>query len=135
MKKRKDAAYEEAKLALQDYESSLKQLEENSGPSSPKISTSSGRRVFGTATKQVQESSNTKIKLDIDNNNSDSEDEFEARESNDVEFEKSEKVVNVDTAILREESEVAHDPVFKVMALLFNFCVLVFISFPLFFFL
>lgn len=113
LKKRKDAAYEEAKLALQDYESSLKQLEENSGPSSPKISTSSGRRVFGTATKQVQESSNTKTKLDIDDNNSDSGDEFEARESNDVEFEKSEKVVNVDTVILREESEAAHDPVFK----------------------
>lgn len=62
-KKRKEAADEEARLAFQDYELSLKQLEDKNEVESENLNVSSGRRVFGAAKKQVQDSRD-KIKSD-----------------------------------------------------------------------
>ncbi|GMI69439.1 hypothetical protein like AT4G02400 [Hibiscus trionum] len=79
MKKRKEEAMEEAKLALEEYE----QLEGTNGAVNSKPATASGRRVFGRANSEVPDS-NKKTKTDtmkVDNyyGNSDSED-FKAKE-------------------------------------------------------
>lgn len=115
MKKRKEAADEEAKLALQEFESSLKQLEDKDEVESRSIGPSSGRRVFGAPIKQHQESGD-KIKTGKHYGNSDSEDDYEAREDVDVTHGRmnyEQKDMNVDPSFLREESEIGHDPVFK----------------------
>ncbi|KAL6978386.1 hypothetical protein U1Q18_020054 [Sarracenia purpurea var. burkii] len=80
LKKRKEAADEEAKLALEEYESSLKQLEDKGVEEKvKKTGTPSGRRVFGAPKKKVKESSN-KAKVDNYYGGSDSEDNLEAKE-------------------------------------------------------
>ncbi|KAF8401450.1 hypothetical protein HHK36_012389 [Tetracentron sinense] len=115
LKKRKDAAYEEAKLALQEYESSLMQLEDTTGAESPKIDTSSGRRVFGVAKKQSQELS-SKINSNNNGGNSDSEDDFKAEESVDVGHDNSSaslKDAHINPILLHEGSGIGHEPVFK----------------------
>ncbi|KAK2965173.1 hypothetical protein RJ640_019928 [Escallonia rubra] len=115
LRKRKEAADEEAKLALQEYESSLQQLKGKSEAESKKMGTLSGRRAFGTESKKVQQSS-SKIKSDNFYSNSDSEDDIEVNEDVDVGQGKrnfTHKDVNIDPDLLREDSEVGHDPVFK----------------------
>ncbi|KAL2538946.1 U3 ribonucleoprotein (Utp) family protein [Forsythia ovata] len=115
LKKRKDAADEEARLALEDYESSLKQLEGKGGEQSRDMGALSGRKVFGVSKKQVQETSK-KVKTDNYYGDSDSEIDVEAKEDEDSEHGKSNisvREVNVDPDLLREESEISHDPVFK----------------------
>ncbi|XP_057963892.1 uncharacterized protein C57A7.06 [Malania oleifera] len=115
LKKRKEAADEEAKLALQEYESSLKQLEGAAGAESPKVASSSGRRVFSAAKKHAQQSSN-KIKSEKNYSNSNSEDDIMDEENTDVQHDSGkdlQKDVNIDLDVLREESEIAHDTVFK----------------------
>lgn len=124
MKKRKEAADEEAKVALQEYESSLNQLEDKSNTESLKTGTSSGRRrVFGAPKQQVQESSK-KIRSDNYYGNTDSEDDFETKDDVDVGHARRNylhKDINVDPNVLREESEISHDNVFKVREYLFSF--------------
>lgn len=107
MKKRKEAACEEAQLALQEYESSLKQLEDSNERESPKQGTSSGRRVFGAVTKQLEEAPGKDI---------DSENDFEPNEN--VDFGNEENIsvhrdVQVDPGILLEESENDRGALFK----------------------
>ncbi|CAL5437272.1 unnamed protein product [Camellia sinensis] len=118
LRKRKEVADEEAKLALEEYESSLKQLEDKEVEGKVKTGTTkSGRRVFGARKKQVEESSNkNKIKVDNYYGSSDSEDNLEGREGIDAEQDTNNKFlkdVNIDTVLFREESEIGHDPVFK----------------------
>uniref|UniRef100_A0A5B7CB94 U3 small nucleolar RNA-associated protein 14 n=1 Tax=Davidia involucrata TaxID=16924 RepID=A0A5B7CB94_DAVIN len=115
LKKRKEAADEEAKLALQEYESSLKHLEDKSGVEGLKTGTSSGRWVFGAPKKQVEESSK-RVKSDHYYGNSDSEDDFEVKEDIDVGHNRTDnlqKDINIDPDLLREESEIGQDPMFK----------------------
>ncbi|KAK9281752.1 hypothetical protein L1049_004657 [Liquidambar formosana] len=115
LKKRKEAAQEEAKLAFQEYESSLNQLGDTSGAENSQISISGGRRVFGAAKKQVQESTkNTKSDIDYDSSNS--EDDFKASENKDIGHDRSDnlrKDVNIDAALLHEDSKIGQDSVFK----------------------
>ena len=115
MQKRKETADEEARLALEEYESSLKQLGDNRVVENVKKGTASGRRVFGAAKKHVVDSSN-KIKVDNYYGSSDSEDNLEAKEDIDVGQVRSNnfKDINIDTDLLREQSEIGHDSVFKV---------------------
>lgn len=123
MKKRKEAADEEAKVALQEYESSLKQLEDKSDGESQKPSSSSGRRVFGAPKQQVKESSK-KIRVDNYYGNSESEDEFETKEDVDLGPARRNylhKDINVDPNVLREESEITHDSMFKVSKFFLSF--------------
>ncbi|KAI8574762.1 hypothetical protein RHMOL_Rhmol01G0378900 [Rhododendron molle] len=116
LKKRKEAADDEAKLALEEYASTLKQLGDKRVQEKVKSGTTSGRRVFGAPKKKVEESSK-KVKLDNYYGNSDSEDNLEAKEDIDAGQDGSsifQKGVNVDPDLLREESEIGHDPVFKM---------------------
>lgn len=120
MKKRKEAANEEAKLALQEYDLSMKQLEDTSGADISKASASSGRRVFGAAKPQIQRSS-TRTKRDIDYGSSSGEDDFKTKENIDIGNERSNdsrKDADIDVNLLREESEIGHDPLFKVICFL-----------------
>lgn len=115
LKKRKEAADDEAKLALEEYESTLKQLGDKTVQEKVKSGTTSGRRVFGAPKKKLEESSK-KVKVDNYYGNSDSEDNLEAKEDIDAGQDGSsifQKGVNVDPDLLREESEIGHDPVFK----------------------
>jgi len=110
------AADEEAKLALEEYESSLKQqLGDKMVQEKEKSGSTSGKRVFGAPKKKVEESSK-RVKVDNYYGSSDSEDNLEAKEDNDARQDASnnfQKVVNVDPDLLREESEIGHDPLFK----------------------
>ncbi|CAI9786695.1 unnamed protein product [Fraxinus pennsylvanica] len=117
LKKRKEAVDEEARLALEDYKSSLKQLEGKGGQPSRDMGALSGRRVFGVRKQQVQETSK-KVKTDNYYGESDSKVEFGDKEDEDSEHGKnhlSVREVNIDPDLLREESEISHDPVFKVV--------------------
>ncbi|KAJ8898612.1 hypothetical protein K2173_004225 [Erythroxylum novogranatense] len=79
LKKRKEAAAEEAKIYLEEYESSLKQLEDTSGVDKPKPGAISGRRVFGVPRKQTVEPS--RVKLDNSSENSGSDSELDANKN------------------------------------------------------
>ncbi|XVF74910.1 hypothetical protein PTKIN_Ptkin13bG0148200 [Pterospermum kingtungense] len=87
MKKRKEVAIEEAKLALQEYE----QLEGMDSAVHSKPTTASGRRVFGRANNVAPESNNktktdnNKMKMDNYYGNSDSEDDLAAKENLNIE--------------------------------------------------
>ncbi|KAF5731438.1 putative U3 small nucleolar RNA-associated protein [Tripterygium wilfordii] len=75
MKKRKEAAVEEAKLALKEYETSLNQLDDLDSSKDSKIGAAAGgRRVFGAA-KHVPELS-SKIEVDNDYSDSDRDDDL-----------------------------------------------------------
>ncbi|KAL0360031.1 UNVERIFIED_CONTAM: putative protein C57A7.06 [Sesamum radiatum] len=115
LKKRKEAADEEAKLALEEYESSLKQLEDPSASGSCERGASNGRRVFGVPKKVVNETSK-KVKSDNYYGNSDSEDDVEAQDDIVIENNQNDKSLreaDIDPSLLREEFEMSHDSLFK----------------------
>lgn len=119
MKRRKDAANEEAKLALEEFESSLKELEDKNEPKTQETNILTGRRVFGAQKEQAPE---PKKKATSDNyyGDSDSEGETDARENGISAHEEnnlSQREVHFDPNLLREESEINHDSLFKVIAL------------------
>lgn len=121
MKKRNEAAAEEAKLALEDFDSLSKQLEGSGGAEDLNVGPSSGRMVFNAAGKQASKPSKTesdnKSKSDRSYDNSDSDNDLEAEdndyggnnESNDLH-----KDVNVHPNVLSEASEVHQSGLFKV---------------------
>ncbi|GAB4839846.1 hypothetical protein Ancab_020556 [Ancistrocladus abbreviatus] len=114
MEKRKEAASEEAKLALQEYESLLKQPVDKNGPSLQE-NASSGRRVFGGDKKPAQES-NAMHRSENDHSNSDSEDDSETSQNFNKDHSKSNELtkdVAVDLNVFREDLEITHDPVLK----------------------
>ncbi|PIN11413.1 hypothetical protein CDL12_15982 [Handroanthus impetiginosus] len=115
LKKRKEAADEEANLALEEYESSLKHLEDKSASGSYDKSASSGRRVFGVPQKVVNETSKT-VKMDNYYGNSESENDDKAKEDDVIEHNQNDKSLreaDIDPNILREELGVNHTSVFK----------------------
>ncbi|KDP28173.1 hypothetical protein JCGZ_13944 [Jatropha curcas] len=115
LKKKKEEAAEEAKLALQEYESSLNQLEGAAGLENTKAGTVSGRRVFGASGMQAIEKNN-KIKSDNSYANSDSEEELGEREDDDLGLARTKDVqkdVNANSVLLGEDSETRRDSVFK----------------------
>lgn len=121
LKKRKEAAIEEAGLALQDYESSLNQLDEGHGAENKRTVAVSGRRVFGSSTKQVMESIN---KIKSNNNSSDGEDELEAKEDIDVGLGRVNDLCSddeINCVSINEGSETCQNSVFKVMGFLVYF--------------
>ncbi|KAL3641454.1 hypothetical protein CASFOL_016422 [Castilleja foliolosa] len=114
LKKRKEAADEEAKLALEEYES-LNQLGDKGASDSHDKGPSSGRMVFG-APKKVVKKAIKKEKINNYYGNSDSEDDTEAEEDNVVEYnqnDKSIREIEIDPNVLREEFGIGHDSVFK----------------------
>ncbi|XP_058083657.1 uncharacterized protein C57A7.06 [Magnolia sinica] len=114
LQKRMDTAYEEAQFALEEYDSSLKHLEDGNGEESPKVGTPSGRRVFGVAKKQSQEVSN-RTKSDNVSKNSDSEDDSDARENDDSGHEQNVTLQEglVNPGLFLEESDIGHETLFK----------------------
>ena len=122
MKKRREVAIEEAKLALQEYE----QLEGADDVVNLKPATASGRRVFGMANNKAPESNN---KIKIDNNkmkmdnyygNSDGEDDLEFKENLNIEGGRKhdvEKDVSPNR-VCKEAGDVHQESVFKVIWLL-----------------
>lgn len=126
MKKRNEAAAEEAKLVLQDLESLSKQFEGSSEAEDPKLVPSSGRMVFSGGGKPAPKSSNKtesdgKIKGDRFYDDSDSEDNLVAEENDDPRSSKSNdlgKDVNVDPILLHEDSDINQGSLFKVTSVL-----------------
>ncbi|XP_028786436.1 uncharacterized protein C57A7.06-like isoform X1 [Neltuma alba] len=113
--KRREAAAEGAKLALQEYDNSLKNLENPSHSEDMKIASVSGRRVFGTAKSQTP-AANDKIKSDNFYGSSDSEDGLEARENGDMVNDRSNNLQNVvmsDPVLIQEDTDTHEDSVFK----------------------
>lgn len=114
LEKRKEAANEEAKHALEEYESSLKQRDSKAAKGQ-KDGISSGRRVFGAPQKQTEQA-NFKQRSDVDNYGSDSEDIIEENDNADaghVKHNNSQKDVNIDLDVLREGLDSCHDSVFE----------------------
>ncbi|KAJ1400444.1 Small-subunit processome, Utp14 [Sesbania bispinosa] len=84
LEKRKEAAVEEANLALQEFEDSLKKLENADGSEDPKAASTSGRRVFGMSKAPVSDVGN-KVKSDNFYDASDSEDDLGTSKSGNIE--------------------------------------------------
>lgn len=115
LKKRKEAADEEAKLALKEYELSLKKLDDKSEFGGCDMDVSSGRKVFGIPKKAVSETSE-KVKSDCFYANSDSENDDQEREDEVIEHEKDDhslRLSDIDPNLLRQEFEIDHDSVLK----------------------
>lgn len=118
MKKKKEAAEEEAKLALEEYESSLNQLQLGDRSKSVKSDKDApgGRMVFGAPEKVV----NRTIEKEKVNNyygDSDSESDAEAKAEDITQHDqagKSMKEQDIDPSLLREEFGFSRDSVFKV---------------------
>lgn len=116
MKKREEAAAEEAKLAIQEFESFSKQLN-NSETENMNTETTSGRRTFGAMKKSAPK---PKKKMESDNyyGDSDGEDDTEATEgADDAGDDKNSSLIvdaNIGSDILCEDSERHHTSVFKV---------------------
>ena len=120
MEKRKEAAVEEANLAFQEYEDSLKKLENSGGSEDPKAASTSGRRVFGMAKAQMSDTSN-KVKSDNCYDGSDSEDDLGTSKSGNIENEGSDllhKDVNKDLVVIQDDTDTHQESVFKVMKFL-----------------
>lgn len=126
LKKRNEAAAEEAKLALQEYESWSNQLEDSNGADNAKVAPPSGRMVFNASKKEAPESSNKtqsddKIRSDNYYGNSDSEDDFEPKENVDIREDRSSDLQNnggINPVLLHKESKNHKDSLFKVIRLL-----------------
>ncbi|KAJ7972975.1 U3 small nucleolar RNA-associated protein 14 [Quillaja saponaria] len=115
LKKKKEAAAEEAKHALQEYESSLKKLDDPDGAASPDIGSVSGRRVFGVAKAQTVVATN-KVKSDNFYGSSDSEDDLEVRGNVDVANNSSKDQQKYDksgSVVIHEDYDIHQDSVFK----------------------
>ncbi|XP_062088871.1 uncharacterized protein LOC133795434 [Humulus lupulus] len=120
MNKRNEAAAEEAKLALEDFDSLSKQLEGSGGAEDIKIAPTSGRMVFSAAGKQAAKASKTKLdkksKSDRFYDDSDSENDLEAEDDDSNGINEStdlHKEVNIDPNVLHEVSGARQNALFK----------------------
>ncbi|XP_027353243.1 uncharacterized protein C57A7.06 [Abrus precatorius] len=115
LEKRKEAAVEEANLALQEYEDSLKKVENSGGSGDSKAASTSGRRVFGTAKAPVSDTEN-RVKSDKFYGGSDSEDGLGISESGNIENGGGDllhKDVKNDSFLIQEDIDVHQESVFK----------------------
>jgi U3 small nucleolar RNA-associated protein 14 len=115
LKKKKEAADEEGRLAIQEFESSLMQLEDADGAEITKTGSVSGRRVFGASKMQVIEPKN---KIRSSSYSSDSEAELDAEEDIDVGLGRTDDVQNnidVNSVLLDVDANTPRDSVLKVM--------------------
>jgi len=118
LKKKKEAADEEGRLAIQEFESSLMQLEDADGAEITKTGSVSGRRVFGASKMQVIEPIEPKNKIRSSSYSSDSEAELEAEEDIDVGLGRTDDVQNnidVNSVLLDVDANTPRDSVLKVM--------------------
>jgi len=120
LEKRKEAAVEEANLAFQEYEDSLKKLENSGGLEDPKAASTSGRRVFGPAKAQISDTSN-KVKLDNGYGGSDSEDDLGTSKGDNMVNTGSDLLHNKDSVVIQEDTDTHQESIFKVMAIFLSF--------------
>lgn len=98
----------------------MKQLEDKNEEQSKNLNFVSGKRAFGPSNKQVRkvQESSDKIKSNNYYGNSDSEESLEAEDDEndgqDQSYNDSQRNINVDPNVLRKESEIGHDALFKV---------------------
>jgi len=118
LEKRREAAVEEANLAFQEYEDSLKKLENSGGLEDPKAASSSGRRVFGPAKAQTSHTS-VKVKSDNSYGGSDSEDDLGFGKSGNLENMGSHHLHNKDSVVIQEDTDTHKESLVKVMVILF----------------
>ncbi|KAL6512136.1 hypothetical protein OROGR_021733 [Orobanche gracilis] len=110
LEKRMEAADEEAKRTLEEYESSLKQLEGQSASGDHNKSGSSGRMVFGVPKKVVVNETRKKENLNNYYGNSDSENDVDAEGVIEhIRNETSGREIDIDPNILREEFDNRQD--------------------------
>lgn len=112
LEKRKEAAVEEANLAFQEYEDSLKKLENSGGLKDPKAASASGRRVFGPAKAQISDTS-IAVKLDNGYGGSDSEDDLGNSKSGNMENTGSDLLHNKDSVVTQEDTDTHQESFFK----------------------
>ncbi|KAI4349673.1 hypothetical protein L6164_010233 [Bauhinia variegata] len=115
LEKSKEASAAEVKLALEEYDSTLKTLDNVDGLEDPEVATVSGRRVFGTAKAQILDASN-KVKSDKFYGNTDSEDDSEARENGDMVNSRSndlQRDANSDSVVILEDTDTHRESIFK----------------------
>ncbi|KAK9945694.1 hypothetical protein M0R45_011193 [Rubus argutus] len=118
-KRKNEAAAEEAKLALQEYESWSKQLGDSGGVNNPKVGSPSGRMVFDGKEAPVSSKktkSDNKNRSDNYYGDSDSEDDMEPRENTDVgKYRNNDlmKDANTSPVLCQEDSENHKDSLVK----------------------
>jgi U3 small nucleolar RNA-associated protein 14 len=128
LKKRQEEAYEEAREALEDYDATLKQLqdeqeeEETQENSNAKVA---GKRAFGPSKKGVARESDKRRRLDSGEKNTDSEgDDGKFDEADPQNFEtENDKAegVQLGIALLDEEQVMAQNAIFKVLNYVLSF--------------
>lgn len=119
MEKRRAETIEDVNLTLQEYEDSMKKLEDSGGSEDPKDASTSGRRVFGMAKAKTIDAGNNKVKLDKFYDNSDSEDDLDARKSGNFENGGSDLAQTdvVNNSVLNQEVvDTRKQSVFKVIS-------------------
>lgn len=123
MEKRKEETIEEVNLTVQEYEDSIKKLEDSDGSEDPKVASTSGRRVFGMAKKAQIVDAGNKVKSDQFYDNSDSDDDLDVNKSGDIETQGSDlpqKDIIDDLIFNQEGFDTRKESVFKVMEFLFS---------------
>ncbi|KAF0887817.1 hypothetical protein E2562_004038 [Oryza meyeriana var. granulata] len=109
VKKRKEATYEEAQLALEEYDESLRKLEDGNTEENGDSVRVTGKRTFGPAKNRNKER-NKKQKLDDGDKNSDSEYESDSSQHLDNNEVNKADDVQLGTALLDDEPQ---DDLFK----------------------
>lgn len=114
LKKQQDAVEEEARMALHEYDESLRQLEKGHDIKNPKSAKVSGRKVFGPSKDKIQKS-HKRIKTFNDDHNSDSEAGSDTIDRADVEeVNNPPQYANLGPASDDDSENVTHS-IFKVM--------------------
>ncbi|XP_058738859.1 uncharacterized protein C57A7.06 [Vicia villosa] len=116
LEKRKEETLEEVNLTVQEYEDSMKKLEDSDGSEDPKVASTSGRRVFGMAKKAQIVDTGNKVKSDKFYDNSDSDDDLEVNRSGNIENQESDLPQNdiIDDLVLNQKGfDTRKESVFK----------------------
>ncbi|CAI9094847.1 OLC1v1030653C1 [Oldenlandia corymbosa var. corymbosa] len=115
LKKRKEEADREARAALDDYNCSLKQLEDKNEKQNTNPDVVSGKRAFGPTKKQIKKVQDSSDKMRSDNfyGHSDSEDSLEGVEDEQNQSYNESLDINIDRNTLLNEYEIGHDALVK----------------------
>ncbi|KAF8006742.1 hypothetical protein BT93_K0907 [Corymbia citriodora subsp. variegata] len=108
LKKKRDAAAEEARLALQEYE----QMEDSQGVEDTKANSVKGRMVFGAVKQQAPQANNVR-KSERTYDDSDGEDDMETREIVDGGSHSGNDMQNDSSTVLHPDSDTHDHSVFK----------------------
>ncbi|CAI9094874.1 OLC1v1030698C1 [Oldenlandia corymbosa var. corymbosa] len=115
LKKRKEEADREARAALDDYNHSLKQLEDKNEKQNTNSDVVSGKRAFGPTKKQIKKVQDSSDKMRSDNfyGHSDSEDSLEGVKDEQNQSYNESLDINIDQNTLLNEYEIGHDALGK----------------------